>query len=43
MAPGSQEWNGYCADFVKAPTSTSTSPTVTAVPPGGSASTALIR
>ena len=32
MAPGSHEWNGYCADFVNAPTSTSTRPTVTAVP-----------
>ncbi len=41
MAPGSHEWNGYCADLVNAPTSTSTRPTVTVVPDGGSASTWL--
>ena len=35
MAPGSQEWNGTWADLVSAPSSTSTSPTVTVVPDGG--------
>jgi hypothetical protein len=28
MAPGSQKWNGSCADFVTAPTMTSTSAVV---------------
>jgi hypothetical protein len=41
IAPGSHEWNGYWADLVNAPTSTSTRPTVTGVPVGGSARTRL--
>ena len=43
MAPGSQLWNGYCADLVKAPTRTRTRATPTRVPPGGSATSAEIR
>ncbi len=35
MAPGSQVWNGTCADFVNAPTSISTSPVATAGEPSG--------
>ena len=38
IAAGNQEWNGIWADFVNAPSSTSTSATVT--PSGGSATTA---
>lgn len=37
MAAGSQKWNGTSADFDRAPTSTSTTATVTAVPDGGPA------
>ena len=37
IAPGSQKWNGNCADFVNAPTSTRTAATVAVVPAGGSA------
>ena len=37
IAPGSQEWNGACADFVSAPSSTRTSATSTTVPDGGEA------
>jgi hypothetical protein len=37
IAPGSQLENGHCADLVKAPMSTSTSPTSTMVPVGGDA------
>ena len=40
IAPGSQAENGNWADFVKAPSSTSTSPTSTAVPVGGWAASA---
>ena len=34
IAPGNQAWNGYCADFVNAPISKSTSATVITVPVG---------
>ena len=43
MVRGNQEWNGTCADFVSAPTSTSTSAQFTRVPDGGSASSADIE
>ncbi len=39
IAPGSHEWNGYCADLVKAPQSTRTIATVTAAPEGVGAAT----
>ena len=34
IAPGSQAWNGICADLVNAPSRISTRATVTASPPG---------
>ncbi len=37
IAAGSQGWNGTCADFVSAPTSTSTRAPVTVGPVGGDA------
>ena len=40
MAPGNQAENGNWADLVKAPSSTSTSPTWTTVPEGGEAASA---
>ena len=43
IALGNQEWNGACADFVSAPTRSSTTATVTAVPDGGFATTSEIR
>src|SRR6478752_4362531 len=43
IAPGSQAWNGYCADLVNAPMRISTSATVTVVPDGGAATIALRR
>ncbi len=43
IAAGSHEWNGICADLVKAPRRMSTSATFTAVPSGGSARIALSR
>src|SRR5690606_36267710 len=43
IAPGSHEWNGYCADLLAAPTSTRTRPALTAPPVGGSATISLRR
>ena len=44
IAPGSHAWNGYCADFVNAPTSNMHMATVRAVLlAGGSARISLIR
>ena len=43
MARGSHEWNGTWADFVSAPSSTSTSAQLTTVPVGGSASSCDIE
>ena len=43
IAPGSHEWNGYCADLVNAPTSTSTSAATVTVPDGGAATSSPSR
>ena len=43
IAAGSHEWNGYWADLVRMPSSTSTSPAVTAAPPGGAVTSSWIE